>query len=61
MATNIGVEPSEIMAAVAMLMPPAKLDTYSKSMKGIIDFMDQGEKIAESSKVVFPALDLLQG
>lgn len=53
MATNIGVEPSEIMAAVAMLMPPAKLDTYSKSMKGIIDFMDQGEKIAESSKVVY--------
>ena len=45
MAIKIGVEASEIMASVAMLMPDTDLDTYSKNYKGLVDFLKAGKKL----------------
>ena len=54
MATNIGVEPSEIMAAVAMFMKPADIDNkYSKDFQGIVSFIKEGKRIANGSSVVY--------
>ncbi len=50
---KIGVEPSEIMASVAMLMSPNDLLKYSKDANGLIKFLKAGEKIAKSDKVVY--------
>ncbi len=50
---KIGVEPSEIMASVAMLMKPSDLLKYSKDANGLIKFLKEGEKIAKSDKVVY--------
>ena len=50
---KIGVEPSEIMASVAMLMKPSDLLKYSKDANGLIKFLQEGEKIAKSDKVVY--------
>ena len=53
MAIKIGVEASEIMAAVAMLMPDTDLDTYSKNYKGLVDFLKAGKKLADGKKCVY--------
>lgn len=45
------VEASEIMASVAMLMTPAKLEEYSKDYEGLVKFLKDGKKLANSSKV----------
>jgi len=51
---NIGVEASEVMASVAMLMKPNDLDKYIKSgHQGLIDFLKAGKKLAESNKVQY--------
>ena len=50
---NIGIEVSEIMAGVAMLMPPKKLEEYSKDMGGLVNFLKEGKKLASSSKFVY--------
>ena len=49
------MEPSELMASVAMLMKPADLTKYSKDMSGLVQFLKVGKKIAGSSKVVYGA------
>lgn len=49
------MEPSEVMASVAMLMKPADLTKYSKDMSGLVQFLKVGKKIAGSSKVVYGA------
>ena len=38
---NIGIEVSEIMAGVAMLMKPSQLDEYSKDMGGLVNFLKE--------------------
>ena len=53
MATNIGVEPSEVMASVAMLMKSSDLKNYSKNAQGLVDFIHAGKKLAQSNKVVY--------
>ena len=53
MAIKLGVEASEIMAAVAMLMPDTDLDTYSKNYKGLVDFLKAGKKLADGKKCVY--------
>ena len=50
---NIGIEVSEIMAGVAMLMPPKKLEEYSKDINGLVNFLKEGKKLASSSKFVY--------
>jgi len=50
---NIGIEVSEIMAGVAMLMKPSALDEYSKDFNGLINFLKEGKKLANSSKFVY--------
>ena len=50
---NIGIEVSEIMAGVAMLMEPDKLIEYSKDMGGLVNFLKEGKKLASSSKFVY--------
>ena len=50
---NIGIEPSEIMAGVAMLMSPKKLEEYSKDMGGLVNFLKDGKKLASSDKFVY--------
>ena len=50
---NIGIEVSEIMAGVAMLMKPSALDEYSKDFNGLINFLKEGKKLASSSKFVY--------
>ena len=53
---NIGMEPSEVMAAVAILMTPAKLTEYSTNgAVGLAQFIKAGEKLAKSSKVLYGA------
>ena len=42
---NIGIEVSEIMAGVAMLMTPQQLDNYSKDMSGLVKFLKEGKKL----------------
>ena len=42
------IEPSEIMASVAMLMTPSKLDEYSKDFQGLVDtgyFVDEASRL----------------
>ena len=52
---KISVESSEIMAAVAMLMPPATLDAYlKKGFVGLVSFLKDGRELATSGKVVYP-------
>jgi len=53
MTINIGVEPTEIMASVAMLMKPSDLKAYSKNHQGLINFIKEGKKLAAGSKVVY--------
>ena len=50
---NIGIEVSEIMAGVAMLMPPKKLEEYSKDMGGLVNFLKEGKKLASSNKFIY--------
>jgi len=50
---KIGIEVSEIMAGVAMLMPPKKLEEYSKDMGGLVNFLKEGKKLASSSKFIY--------
>jgi len=50
---NIGIEVSEIMAGVAMLMTPQQLDNYSKDMSGLVKFLKEGKKLASSQKFVY--------
>ena len=50
---NIGIEVSEIMAGVAMLMTPSKLDEYSKDFQGLVNFLKEGEKLAKSNKIEY--------
>ena len=50
---KIGIEPSEIMAGVAMLMKPSKLDEYSKDMGGLVNFLKDGKKLASSNKFIY--------
>jgi hypothetical protein len=50
---NIGIEVSEIMAGVAMLMTPKQLDSYSKDMEGLVKFLKEGKKLASSKKFVY--------
>ena len=38
------MEPSEVMASVAMLMKPADLTKYSKDMSGLVQFLKVGKK-----------------
>ncbi len=52
---NIGIEVSEIMAGVAMLMPPKKLEEYSKDMGGLVNFLKDGKKLASSNKFIYSA------
>ena len=47
------VEVSEIMAAVAMLMTPAKITKYSKDFQGLVDFLKEGKELADSNKVEY--------
>ena len=47
------IEASEIMASVAMLMKPSKLDEYSKDFQGLVNFLKEGEKLAKSNKVEY--------
>ena len=48
---NIGIEVSEIMAGVAMLMTPSKLNEYSKDLNGLVNFLKDGKKLATSSSL----------
>jgi len=50
---NIGIEVSEIMAGVAMLMTPNKLNEYSKDFNGLVNFLKDGKKLASSPKFVY--------
>jgi len=50
---NIGIEVSEIMAGVAMLMTPSKLNEYSKDFNGLVNFLKDGKKLASSPKFVY--------
>jgi len=50
---NIGIEVSEIMAGVAMLMTPSKLDEYSKDFNGLVNFLKDGKKLASGPKFVY--------
>ena len=50
---NIGIEVSEIMAGVAMLMTPQQLDNYSKDMGGLVKFLKEGKKLADSNKFIY--------
>ena len=50
---NIGIEVSEIMAGVAMLMTPNKLNEYSKDFNGLVNFLKDGKKLAISPKFVY--------
>ena len=50
---NIGIEVSEIMAGVAMLMTPKQLDSYSKDIEGLVKFLKEGKKLASSKKFVY--------
>ena len=56
---KIGVESSEIMASVAMLMTPTKLDSYlKKGFVGLVSFLKDGLEIAKSNKVIYPTADV---
>ena len=50
---NIGIEVSEVMAGVAMLMTPKQLDNFSKDMEGLVKFLKEGKKLASSKKFVY--------
>tara|TARA_B100000902_G_scaffold350598_1_gene360009 strand:- start:530 stop:1933 length:1404 start_codon:yes stop_codon:yes gene_type:complete len=50
---KIGVEPSEVMTSVAMLMTNTNLKKYSKDANGLKKFIQEGKKIAKSNKVVY--------
>jgi len=50
---NIGIEVSEIMAGVAMLMPPNDLEKYTKDQAGLVKFLAVGKKLASSNKFVY--------
>ena len=50
---NIGIEVSEIMAGVAMLMPPNDLEKYTKDQAGLVKFLTVGKKLASSSKFIY--------
>ena len=52
---NIGIEVSEIMAGVAMLMKPSQLDEYSKDFNGLVNFLKEGKKLASGNKFVYSA------
>ena len=52
---KIGVEASEIMGAVAMFMTPKQIENYSKDAIGLMTFLKEGKKIAESDKIVYPS------
>ena len=52
---KIGIEVSEIMAGVAMLMSPGDIKKYSKDYKGLVSFLKEGKKLASSSKFVYSA------
>jgi len=52
---NIGIEVSEIMAGVAMLMKPSQLDEYSKDLNGLVNFLKEGKKLASGNKFVYSA------
>ena len=41
------------MAGVAMLMSPKKLEDYSKDMSGLVNFLKEGKKLADSNKFVY--------
>ena len=51
---NIGVEPSEIMGAVAMCMTPTQIKEYRKNAIGLEKFFAEGLKIACSEQIVYP-------
>ena len=51
---NIGVEPSEVMGAVAMCMTPKQIKDYSEDSMGLENFFCEGLKIAKSGKIVYP-------
>ena len=50
---NIGIEVSEIMAGVAMLMTPKELEGYSKDLVGLVNFLAAGKLLASSNKFVY--------
>jgi len=50
---KIGIEPSEIMAGVAMLMPPDDLEKYTKDQAGLVKFLAVGKKLASSNKFIY--------
>ena len=41
------------MAGVAMLMSPKKLEDYSKDISGLVNFLKEGKKLADSNKFVY--------
>ena len=45
---NIGIEVSEIMAGVAMLMTPNDLEKYTKDKTGLVNFLAAGKKLASN-------------
>jgi|TARA_Y100000034_G_C6849511_1_gene385209 hypothetical protein len=47
------VEASEVMASVAMLMKPDKLNEYSKDFQGLVTFLKEGKKLANSNKIAY--------
>ena len=51
---KIGIEVSEIMTGVAMLMSPLDLENYSKDMSGLVNFLKKGKTLADSKKFVYP-------
>ena len=53
-APNIGIEPSEIMTAAAMLMSDKDIETYHKNgFKGLVDFIKKAKKLAGGDRFVF--------
>jgi len=50
---KIGIEVSEIMAGVAMLMTPKELEGYSKDLVGLVNFLAAGKLLADSNKFVY--------
>ena len=50
---KIGIEVSEIMAGVAMLMTPKELEGYSKDLVGLVNFLAAGKLLASSNKFVY--------
>jgi len=50
---KIGIEVSEIMAGVAMLMTPKELEGYSKDLVGLVNFLAAGKLLANSNKFVY--------